>query len=34
MKKLEEKAGEEQMSERCFAWPDRVDILKFLEGAR
>lgn len=31
MKKLEEKAGEEQSSEKRLAW---VDILKFLEGAR
>jgi len=34
MKKLEGKAGEEQMSEKCFTWADGVDILKFLEGAR
>lgn len=34
MKRLEEKAGEEQMSEKCFTWADGVDILKFLEDAR
>lgn len=34
MKRLEEKAGEEQMSENCFTWADGVDILKLLEGAR
>lgn len=33
MKKLEEKAGAEQMSEKCFTWADWVD-LKFLDGAR